>query len=217
MAKSQQRRPSPRATRVLKGIALTAALLAVCLFAVTFSAYRRVQSLLAPSVEALRTAPVGLVLGASVQRNKRPSAVLHDRIVRGVELLKAGKVSKLLLSGDNRETHYNEVAAMKKTAIELGADPALLVLDPSGHRTYDSCFRAREVFHISSLVVVTQRFHVSRAVYLCSMLGLDTQGIAADSPTYSAPLRLILREMGAWILALIDIHVDEPKPAGSGD
>ncbi len=180
------------------------------LSAFTLVAYWSAQARILPTAADAPETPVALVFGASVLPDKRPSGVLRDRIRTAVALLKQGRVRKLLLSGDNREANYNEVAAMRRTAIELGASPEMLVLDFAGRRTYDSCLRAREIFGVRSLIAVTQRFHLSRAIYLCTRLGIDTVGVAADGPGYEAPLRLILREIGAWVLAFIDIHIDEP-------
>ena len=189
---------------VVLALALTSALVAV--------AYFSVQDRLFSQVAEVPEMPVGLVLGASVRPNKQPSPVLQDRIDVAVLLLRAGRVQKLLLSGDNRESHYNEVAAMQRSAIAIGANPQELVLDNAGWRTYDSCYRAREIYGVKSLVVITQRFHLSRAVYICKKLGLDVYGLAADSPSYSAPFKLQLRELGAWVLALIDVRLEEPSP-----
>jgi SanA protein len=194
-------------------IFLTALVLLVGSSIVVFTliAYRSADSQIVDTVELVPETPVALVLGASVQPDKKPSGVLRDRIRTAVALLEQKRVSKLLLSGDNRETHYNEVAAMRRTAIEMGAPPEALVLDFAGRRTYDSCLRAREVFGLYSIVVVTQSFHLARAIYLCTKLGIDTIGVPADGPGYSTPWRLMLREIAAWILVFIDVNIDEPR------
>jgi vancomycin permeability regulator SanA len=149
------------------------------------------------------SAPIGIVFGASVLPDKPPSAILRDRVATGVDLLKAGRVQKLILSGDNRETHYNEVAAMRRTALELGALPEELLLDNGGVHTYDSCLRARDIFGASDVILVTQRFHLPRAVYTCSKLGLRPLGVAADRSSYDGAWRFHLREWGAWLWALV--------------
>lgn len=187
---------------------LLAVMLSTALVAV---AYFSVQDRLFNTIGEAPEAPVGLVLGASVRPNKQPSPVLQDRIDVGVQLLRAGRVQKLLLSGDNRDTHYNEVAAMQKAAIALGANPAALVLDNAGWRTYDSCYRAREIFEVKSILIITQRFHLSRAVFICKKLGLDAYGVAADGQNWSPSVKLRLREIGAWFLAVIDVQLEEPS------
>ncbi len=127
---------------------------------------------------------VAIVLGAGVWENGEPSDVLYDRIVTAVELYRAGRVEKILMSGDNPTESYDEPTAMKQTAVKLGVPAADIVLDFAGRRTYDTCFRAREIFAIQKAVVVTQEFHQARAVYLCNNLGVDSLGITANRRKY---------------------------------
>ncbi len=170
-------------------------------------AYRHAEIAVADSIDDLRPADAGLVLGASVGPDKRPSAVLADRVRVGVELLSAGKVRRLLLSGEGEEAHYDETAAMKKLALSLGADESDLLIDAEGHRTYDSCLRARKDFALGSVIVVSQHYHLPRAIYLCRGVGLDAQGISADRSSYSDLGRFALREVPAWILAIADLRL----------
>ena len=194
---------------LLVGILLICVLVCLLTSALVAVAYFSVQERIMSSIADVPETPVGLVLGASVRPNKKPSGVLQDRIDAGVALLRAGRVHKLLLSGDNRESHYNEVAAMQRESIAQGAAPDKLVLDNAGYRTYDSCFRARDVYDVKAIVIITQRFHLSRALYICKKLGLDAWGVAADGPGYAPPLKLQLREVAAWVLALIDVRLGE--------
>jgi SanA protein len=194
---------------VLLGVGLILVLVSLLGSALVAVAYFSVQERIVASIADVPETPVGLVLGASVRPNKKPSGVLQDRIDAGVALLRAGRVRKLLLSGDNRESHYNEVAAMQRESLAQGAPPDKLVLDNAGYRTYDSCFRARDVYDVKSLVIITQRFHLSRALYICRKLGLDAWGIAADGPNYTPSLKLHLREFAAWVLALADVGLGE--------
>lgn len=147
------------------------------------------------------------MLGASVTPEKKPSPILRDRIRTGVELLAAGKVQRLVMSGEGEQPHYDEVTVMKRTAIELGADEDLIETDAEGHRTYDSCVNAKDQFHAVSVVVVTQRYHLPRAIYLCQGVGLDAQGLSADRAEYQNEWRFVLREIPAWILAVIDLRL----------
>jgi SanA protein len=169
--------------------------------------YARAASFIVDSLDDIRPADVGLVLGASVLPDKRPSPILRDRIRTGVELLAAGKVQRLLMSGEGEQPHYDEVSAMKRTAIELGADEESIATDADGHRTYDSCVNAKTQFHAASVIVVSQRYHLPRAIYLCQGVGLDTQGLAADHSEYQNQWRFALREIPAWILAVIDLRL----------
>jgi vancomycin permeability regulator SanA len=146
------------------------------------------------------------VLGAAVQPDKRPSPILRDRVEVAVELVKAGRVQHLLLSGASRP-HYNEVAAMRRTALELGVSADLLSDDENGAHTYQSCLNAKKVFGLDEVVVVTQRFHLPRAIYLCQSVGLKTQGVPADRTPDQESVRHALREAGAWVLAIVNTHL----------
>ena len=130
-----------------------------------------------------------------------PSAVLYDRVATGVDLYRAGKVAKLLMTGDNSEVDYNEVGAMRQTALELGVPATDIVLDYAGFRTYDSCYRARDVFGLRAATLVTNRFHLPRAIYTCRALGLDVVGVNADRRTYAGTAYWTLREVLALPVA----------------
>jgi vancomycin permeability regulator SanA len=127
---------------------------------------------------------VALVLGAGLNRQGRPSAMLYDRIAAAVDLYKSGKVDKLLMSGDNGDLDYNEVEPMRRTAIDLGVDPQDIVLDYAGFNTWDSCYRARDIFSLAQVTIVTQRFHLPRAIHTCSRLGVEAIGVVADRQPY---------------------------------
>jgi SanA protein len=164
-----------------------------------------------------QTAPanaVALVLGAGLWRDGTPSPVLYDRVATAVELYRTGAVKKLLLSGDNRFEYYNEPEAMRRLAIGLGVPAEDIVLDYAGRRTYDSCYRARDIFQVSHLTVVTQRFHLDRALYLCNALGLEAVGVVADQQKYRPASTGIweLREVAATVKAWLDINLLQPQP-----
>ena len=157
-------------------------------------------------------APVALVLGAGLWRDGSPTPALYDRVATAVDLYQAGRVKKLLMSGDNRFVNYNEPAAMKKLAIQLGAPAEDIVLDYAGRRTYDSCYRAKEIFGVRKVVIVTQRFHLDRALFLCDALGVESVGVIADRRVYQTlrwwELREVLATAGAWW----DVNVRHPVP-----
>jgi SanA protein len=127
---------------------------------------------------------VAIVLGAKVWENGEPSHALYDRIVTAVELYRAGRVRKILMSGDNPTENYDEPTAMKATAVKLGVPESDVVLDFAGRRTYDTCYRAKEIFEVQKAIVVTQEFHQARALYLCNNLGVDSIGITANRRKY---------------------------------
>ena len=125
-----------------------------------------------------------LVLGCLVKENGTPSDMLYDRIYRAVELYQAGAAPKLLRSGDHGREDYDEVEAMKRVAVELGAASQDVFRDHAGFDTYDSIYRARDVFGADKIIVVTQGYHLYRALYIAEKLGIDAYGVSSDIRTY---------------------------------
>jgi SanA protein len=156
--------------------------------------------------------PVAIVFGAGLWRDGSPSPVLRDRVRTAAELYFAGKVQKLLMSGDNSTIYHNEPAAMRQYALELGVPDEAIVLDYAGRRTYDTCLRAREVFGVTDVVLVTQKFHLPRAVFTCNMLGVEGVGVDADRQIYRRRSLLFwnLRELPATATALWDLFISPP-------
>jgi SanA protein len=155
---------------------------------------------------------VAIVFGAAVRSN-RPTPVLADRVEAAVELYQAGRAQKLIMTGDNRFVDYNEPDAMIAYAVELGVPEGDLVADYAGRRTYDSCYRARDIFGVTQAVLVTQGFHLNRALFICDRLGLDVVGYAADRRTYPGSQWVWrLREVPALALAWWDTTIRRPVP-----
>jgi SanA protein len=166
------------------------------------------------TVETVPPQRVAIVFGARVYGSQQLSAMLRDRVDTAVDLYKAGKVEKLLLSGDNSSEYYDEPSAMMAHAIARGVDPADIQPDYGGRRTYDSCYRARYVFQVSDAILVTQAFHLPRALLLCSGLGLESTGVIADRRTYD-PRSITwseMREIPALVAALTDLIRRTPPP-----
>ena len=163
-----------------------------------------------------------IVLGASVHRSGKPSDMLRDRLDTALELYHQGKVRKLLLSGDHR-LGYDEVNVMRKHVLARGARPEDVFIDHAGFTTYESMARARAVFGVRSAIVVTQAFHLPRAVYLARGLGLPVVGVEADRHRYRADPQLQLREAFARLKAIVDLQVGrrprvlEPPVSMDGD
>ncbi|HVE56974.1 MAG TPA: ElyC/SanA/YdcF family protein [Pyrinomonadaceae bacterium] len=149
---------------------------------------------------------VAIVFGARVFADGRPTNSLYDRVLTGVELYRAGRVKKLLMTGDRQGEDYDEPAAMKKMALELGVAESDIVLDNDGKRTYDSCYRAREIFEVQRAILVTQDYHQPRALYLCSSLGIDSIGITANRRTYDREDYYHLREFFSVASAWFEIN-----------
>jgi SanA protein len=161
---------------------------------------------------------VALVLGARVYASGRLSGMLRDRVETAVALYKAGKVQKLLMSGDNSSLEYNEPDAMMAHAVAMGIPAEDVQPDYAGRRTYDSCYRAGAIFQVKSAVIVTQAFHLPRALFLCNQLGVQSVGVAADQRRYDS--RSIAwsetREVPATFFALLDV-IRRAPPAVLGD
>jgi vancomycin permeability regulator SanA len=152
-------------------------------------------------------APVALVLGAQVYPDGTPSAFLVARLDIARRLLADGKVRAILVSGDHREWHYNEPGAMATWLREHGVPMTKIVVDYAGFDTYDSCARARRVFGVRKAIVVTQSYHLDRAVTVCRSLGVDTDGVGDDSSRiYRRPwINSAVRERGAVLKAIADV------------
>jgi SanA protein len=150
-------------------------------------------------------AQAALVLGAQVYRDGRPSIMLRDRVDAGAELYRAGKVDKLLLSGDHSRVDYDEVGTMKRLLLAQGIPAEDIFEDHAGFDTWDSAQRARRVFDVQSAVVVTQQFHMARALYDARRAGLQVTGYAADRRGYGKIMgKLRLREAAARVKTLGD-------------
>lgn len=169
------------------------------------------------SVDDLPHAEAGLVLGAQVMPDGSPSTMLADRIAAAADLYRAGKVGKLLLSGDHRSWDYDEVGTMRDALLARGIPAEDLFTDHAGLNTWDSAQRARRVFGVRSVIVVTQRFHLRRAVFAAHRAGLDATGYAADRRRYGRVMaRMRVREALACVKAVADaVAGTEPRRLGA--
>jgi SanA protein len=156
--------------------------------------------------------PLAIVFGAGYWPSGRLSNALADRMDTAIDLYRARKVNKLLLTGDNRFVDYNEPAVMAEYALARGVPRQDLVLDYAGRRTYDSCYRAAAIFGVERAVLVTQAFHLPRALYTCDHLGLDVVGVVADRHRYIRASWFSLRELFALLRAWLDLNLLRPMP-----
>lgn len=136
------------------------------------------------SIEEAPESEAALVLGALVYKSGRVSPILGDRLDYGIELYKKNKVSKLLLSGDHGQKNYDEVNSMKRYALEKDVNSKDIFMDHAGFNTYDSMYRAKGVFKAEKVIIVTQEYHLSRAIYIARKLGIDAYGVASDKHYY---------------------------------
>jgi SanA protein len=157
-----------------------------------------------------------IVLGAKVSSQGVPSDFLQDRLDVAMELYQSKKVTRFLLSGDHGQTHYDEVNSMKTYLINHGVDTKDIFLDHAGFDTYNSMVRAKEIFQIKDAIIVTQEFHLLRAVYIARSKGLEAYGMKADKRNYAALKRLKFRELLAKVKAFAEVSINK-KPRYLGN
>ena len=157
-----------------------------------------------------------IILGCQVRADGTPSDMLRDRLTRGIELYTLGAAPKLLMSGDHGRVEYDEVGTMKQYAIDAGIPSADIFKDHAGFSTYETVYRAKEIFDAQRVIIVTQEYHLYRALYIAEKLGLEAYGVASDYHTYVGQS---MRE-GREILARCKdfaISVWKPEPTFLGD
>lgn len=205
-------------------IILTCAILCLCLLGATavlgINAHVKssTKNRILTSEEASKIADVDciLVLGCFVKDNGVPSDMLEDRLRRGVELYKLGAAPKLLMSGDHGRTDYDEVDAMKRYAVDAGIASEHVFMDHAGFSTYESMYRAKEVFQAKKIIIVTQKYHLYRALYIAEKLGLEAYGVASDYRNYSGQTSRDVREVLARVKDF-GTSLFKPEPTYLGD
>ncbi len=157
-----------------------------------------------------------LVLGAGIRTDGSPSPMLQDRLNTGIELYQNGAAPKLLMSGDHGRKKYNEVQTMKDIALDQGVPSEDVFMDHAGFSTYDSLYRARDVFQARKVIIVTQKYHLYRALYIARSLGLDAWGVSADTRRYRGQSQRDFREILARDKDFF-VSVFKPLPKYLGD
>jgi vancomycin permeability regulator SanA len=179
------------------------------------------------SVDDIPEREVAIVFGAGLF-DGHPSPALADRLDGAIALYRAGRVDHLLMSGDNSRPDYDEVTAMRDYVIDRQVPSEDVTRDYAGFDTYDTCYRAREVFGVDGAVLVTQDYHLSRALYTCDQLGLDVVGLAVPDWNFRSDalgyeyssrdqIRYTLREWLARSKAFVDINLLHPEPTFLGE
>ena len=138
-----------------------------------------------------------VVLGAAVKDGNRPSSMLSDRLQTGTELFKSGAAPKIIMSGDHGRKEYDEVNVMKQYAVDNDVPSEDVFMDHAGFSTYESIYRAKEIFKAEKIIIVSQKYHLYRAVFIAEKLGLDAYGVAADVMEYRGQRYRDLREIAA--------------------
>lgn len=156
-----------------------------------------------------------VVLGCQVRSDGSPSHMLEDRLKRSVALYEAGAAPKLLMSGDHGTVTYDEVNAMKRYALEAGVPSEDVFMDHAGFSTYETVYRAKEIFGADKVIIVTQQYHLYRALYIAQALGIEAYGVAADYRQYSGQFARDLREVLARVKDF-GMSIIKPEPTYLG-
>lgn len=198
----------------------------LCLFVVGASTFAILHSIVKGTTSDQILAPADisnmeefdciLVLGCLVRENGVPSGMLHDRLQRSVELYQSGASAKLLMSGDHGRTDYDEVAAMKQFAIDAGIPSENIFMDHAGFSTYESIYRAKDIFQAKRILIVTQEYHLYRALYIANQFGIEAYGVASDYHTYGGQFMREIREMLARVKDFASC-IFKPEPTYLGE
>ena len=179
-------------------------------------AVTRKQILSAQQAAQIGDADCILVLGCRVYEDGTPSHMLEDRLQQSVELFELGAAPKLLMSGDHGQQEYDEVNTMKRYAVEHGVASSAVFMDHAGFSTYESVYRAKEVFQVQRVIIVTQEYHLYRALYIAEAFGLDAYGVDADYRTYWGQTKRDIREILARVKDF-GMTVFKPEPTYMGE
>ena len=172
--------------------------------------------IITPDEAAQMDADCIIVLGAGVWDGGRPSPMLEDRLLQGIELYQNGASDRLLMSGDHGRKEYDEVNVMKQFAVERGIASEHVFMDHAGFSTYESLYRAKDVFEAGKVIIVTQKYHMYRALYIADKLGLHAYGVASDPRRYAGQGLRDLREVLARVKDFFIVIV-RPKPTYLGE
>lgn len=171
------------------------------------------QILTQEEAEQLSDVDYILILGASV-RGKEPSTMLRDRLDTGIELYNCGVSDTLFMSGDGSSEYYNEVDTMKLYSVDAGVPERQIELDPLGLCTYDSICRIIREYNADKIVIVTQKYHMYRALFIADKLGVEAYGVSSDLRSYSGQDSREIREVAArckdFLMVLFDRYSDTP-------
>lgn len=164
--------------------------------------------------EEVSETKVAIVFGAGLLRDGSAGPVLSDRVQTAVNLYQQGKVEKLLMSGDNSFVEYNEPEAMRQYALERGVPDEDIILDYAGRRTYDTCYRAKHIFQVDEAILITQEFHMPRALVLCNWFDVESVGVESNNRYFLKRSRAYwnFRELFATFQATWDVLITKPLP-----
>jgi SanA protein len=178
---------------------------------------QRVAAQYIVSADNVPQADAILVLGAYVYPNGTVSTMLNDRLTTALSLYEAGKSQRILVSGDHGRKDYDEVNTMKQFLKNKSVPGSVVFMDHAGFNTYNSMYRAKEIFTVKKVIIVTQEYHLKRAVFIARQLGLEAYGVASDKHNYgSVMIQYELREIAARNKDFITSKIIKPKPTFLG-
>lgn len=192
-------------------------LCAAAVFGVDFYVKNSVKDRIITAEEAsvITDTDCAVVLGAGV-RNGKPTPMLRDRILTGIALYENGAVPKIIMSGDHGREDYDEVNVMKDFAMEAGIPDGDIFMDHAGFSTYETLYRAKKVFEADKIIIVTQKYHLYRALYIAEKLGIEAYGVPADLQDYAGQFKRDMREIAARIKDFATCII-KPEPTYLGD
>lgn len=203
--------------RIIIGMIVIILVILVALLGINFFVIAKTKNKILTEEQAKELEDVDciLVLGAGIW-GENPSPMLEDRLLQGIELYQNGVSHKIIMSGDHGKENYDEVNVMKRFAIERDVKSEDIFMDHAGFSTYDSMYRAKDVFEAKKIVIVTQKYHMYRALYVAEQLGLEAYGVNSDPRTYAGQTMRDLREVLArdkdWFKCII-----KPEPTYLGE
>lgn len=206
-----------RVKRIFIVLISAAVLLAAAVFVPNFIVIKKTESKIVTIEEAAELSDVdcAVILGAGV-RDGKPTAMLRDRLLLGIDLYKSGAAKKLIMSGDHGSTDYDEVNIMKSFAVERGVPDEDIFMDHAGFSTYETIYRAKEIFEADNIIIVSQKYHLYRGLYIAERLGIKAVGVSADLDTYRGQTKRDLREILARDKDFFKC-IFKPKPTYLGD
>ena len=198
-------------------ILILCALIGIMMLSINFYVVNKTKSKIVTEKQAkeLENVDCILVLGAGIWKNK-PSPMLEDRLLQGITLYNNQTSSKIIMSGDHGKEEYDEVNVMKDFAIEKGVKSEDIFMDHAGFSTYDSVYRAKEIFKAQKIIIVTQKYHLHRALYVAEKLGIEAYGVASNPREYRGQVVRELREVLARDKDFFKCII-KPEPTYLGD
>lgn len=206
-----------KAKKIVTVLVSAAVLLAAAAFVPNFIVISKTKNNIVSleEVSKLSNVDCAVILGAGVREGK-PTPMLRDRLLVGIDLYKSGAVKKLIMSGDHGSTDYDEVNIMKSFAVDRGVPDEDIFMDHAGFSTYETIYRAKEIFEADNIIIVSQKYHLYRALYIAEKLGIKSVGVSADLDTYRGQTKRDLREILARDKDFFKC-IFKPKPTYLGD